>query len=114
MKKLIVCSILLTAIFLFAGCGAQQGIYKQGTYTASASGYGGGVTVEVKFSETEILAVDIISHNETAGYGDTAAENIAEKIIEEQTTEVDAVAGATLSSEAVKAAVADCVNQAAQ
>ncbi len=91
MKKLIVCSILLTAIFLFAGCGAQQGIYKQGT-----------------------LAVDIISHNETAGYGDTAAENIAEKIIEEQTTEVDAVAGATLSSEAVKAAVADCVNQAAQ
>ena len=50
----------------------------------------------------------------TPSVADKALEEVPDQIVEQQTSEVDAVTSATLTSEAIKAAVADCIRQAKQ
>lgn len=86
--------------------------YQAGTYSAQAKGNNGDVKVEVEFSEDAIVKVTVTEHQETAGLSDPAIEKIPERIVEGQTLNVDAVSGATNTSNAILEAVADCVNQA--
>lgn len=86
--------------------------FKAGEYTAKAAGKNGDVEVKVTFDETSIKAIEVVSSNETAGLGDTAMDRISKAIIDGQTLAVDAVTGATLSSNAMLAAVEDCATQA--
>ncbi len=76
-----------------------------GVYEGSANGMGGAVKVTVTVSGGKITAVEVGEHNETAGISDPAIEQIPAKIVEAQSTDVDAVAGATVTSEAIKEAV---------
>ena len=88
------------------------GGYTAGSYTASADGRNGPVTVAVTFSNTAITKIEIVSHAETAGISDAAFDTIPAAIVEYQSLGVDAISGATLSSDAILNAVADCVKQA--
>lgn len=90
----------------------QKGQFQPGTYTAAAKGMGGDVNVSVTFTEDAITEVMVGEHNETAGIGDTPIEKIPAAIVEHQSLNIDAVSGATITSEAILAAVADCVSQA--
>ncbi len=92
--------------------GLQEAGYKEGVYTAQAKGNNGDVKVEVEFSSDAIVKVTVTEHQETAGLSDPAIEKIPERIVEGQTLNVDAVSGATNTSNAILEAVADCVNQA--
>ncbi len=76
-----------------------------GVYEGSANGMGGAVKVTVTVSGGKITAVEVGEHNETAGISDPAIEQIPAKIVEAQSADVDAVAGATVTSEAIKEAV---------
>lgn len=76
-----------------------------GVYEGSANGMGGAVKVAVTVSGGKIAAVEVVEHSETAGISDPAIEQIPAKIVEAQSTDVDAVTGATVTSEAIKAAV---------
>lgn len=73
---------------------------------------GGEVKVEVKIAKGEIKSVNVISHNETEGIGTNAVDQIPGAIVEKQNVDVDAVAGATLTSKAICEAVADAMTQA--
>jgi len=86
--------------------------YKPGTYAAKGQGNHGDVTVSVTFSATRILKIEIGANEETPGISDPALKNIPAAIVKGQTLDVDTVTGATNSSRAVLAAVADCVRQA--
>lgn len=88
------------------------GIYKAGTYTAVAKGNNGDVTVEVVFDDNQIISVTVKDHQETQGISDPAMEKIPQGIVTGQTLAVDVVSGATNSSNAILAAVEDCVKQA--
>lgn len=113
MKKIMVLmAAVLCMASLLAGCGSKPELYNAGTYTATAEGYAGDVTVEVEFDKASILSVKVTDHNETVGFGDRAAEELPKKIVESQTWEVDAVSSATVTSDAIKAAVKDCMAQA--
>ncbi|MFZ7121929.1 MAG: FAD-dependent oxidoreductase [Eubacteriaceae bacterium] len=112
-KMLIMFICVMLVISMFSGCTPQAtNSFEAGTYTSQVQGRNGAIDVEVTFSETEITDINVISHSETAGLGDAAIESIKEAILEEQTLAVDAVAGATVSSEAILAAVEDCATQA--
>ncbi|MDF2530936.1 MAG: fumarate reductase/succinate dehydrogenase flavoprotein domain protein [Clostridia bacterium] len=104
-------------VFSLAACsqsttGEQKAIYKAGTYTATAKGNNGDVTVEVKFDDRSIVSVKVLSHGETAGLSDTPIQRIPEAVVKGQTLAVDTVAGASNTSKAIIAAIEDCVKQA--
>ena len=91
---------------------AAEGVYTPGVYTAAAAGRNGDVTVEVEFSADAIVSVSVREHTETAGIADPALERIPAAIVDGQTLAVATVSGATMTSEAILNAVADCVKQA--
>ncbi|MFU0841179.1 MAG: FMN-bind domain-containing protein [Burkholderia sp.] len=86
--------------------------FKAGTYTAEANGIHGPVAVEVTFSASRIESVKVTKQNETVGIGSRAVELLPSKIVEAQSPAVDGVSGATVTSTAIRTAVADCVKQA--
>ena len=86
--------------------------YTPGTYEATAAGRNGDVKVEVTFTEDAIESVNVTEHAETDGIGTTAVETLPGAIVDNQSLGVDVVAGATITSEAILAAAADCVTQA--
>jgi uncharacterized protein with FMN-binding domain len=89
-----------------------NGSYTPGTYTASAAGISSDVTVTCTFNETTITSIEADVSGETAGIGAEIGDTMVGKVLSEQTAEVDAESGATITSEAFKAAVADCIAQA--
>ena len=86
--------------------------YKAGTYTASAQGHNATVTLDVTFSEDAITGIEVKQSYESPGVSDSALNDLPEEIIEHQTLNVDTIAGATVSSNAVLSAVKDAVTQA--
>jgi len=99
-----------------AGAVAWDGSYTAGTYIAAAKGQNGDVTVEVTFTENAIADVKVGAHAETygLGYGVATApiDQLPGKIVESQSLAVDVVTNATVTSNAVIAAVADAIAQA--
>ena len=90
----------------------SSGGYTPGTYTASAQGMDGPVTVTMTFDETSITDVVIDVSGETPGIGAAAGDALKEQILTSQSLEIDGVSGATVTSNAVKEAAADCIRQA--
>ena len=92
---------------------AEPATYTDGTYQGTAEGYGGDVTVEVTVEGGSISSISVLSaKGEDAGYFNMAKEVIQE-ILDAQSVEVDAVSGATYSSEAIKNAVSAALEGAA-
>lgn len=87
--------------------------YIDGTYTASAHGCLSDVAVTVTITGGKVTDVDIDASGETPELGGNAAAALAEQLTEAGTTSgVDAVAGATMTSDAVFTAMDDCLSQA--
>lgn len=86
--------------------------FNAGTYTASAPGKHGEVKLSVTFGTDAIESIEVISHNETEDISYVPLTVLPQAIIEAQSLEVDTVSGATLTSQAVIAAVTDAVGQA--
>ena len=87
--------------------------YTDGTYTASAHGCLSDVAVTVTITGGKVTDVDIDASDETPELGGNAAAALAEQLTEAGTTTgVDAVAGATMTSDAVFTAMDDCLSQA--
>lgn len=112
--SVVVSIVLAGAVTLIPGgsAAASWTFASPGTYTATAPGKVGDVTVEVTVSDSSIDSVTVTSHEETPGIGDMAVNQIPGAILAAQSTSVDAVATATVTSEAILAAVDDCLTQA--
>lgn len=81
-------------------------------YLGEGMGMGGAVVVKIAVEDNAITDVQIVSQNETVGIGSRAVEELPAAILEAQTWDVDGTAGATVSSDAIKAAVQSCMEQA--
>lgn len=88
-----------------------KGIFTPGKYIGKGTGYGGPLEVEVEVDKDKIIGVNILSHNETSKISDLAIERIPKAVVENQTAEVDAVAGCTISSMGIKLAIKDALKQ---
>lgn len=89
------------------------GGYKDGTYQGSGTGFGGTITVQVTVSGGKITAIDVLSASgETASYF-ANAKGVISKILSSQSPNVDAVSGATYSSNGIISAVQNALAKAA-
>ena len=92
---------------------AAAGSYTPGTYTASAKGMDGDVPVTITIGDDgTITGVQVDVSGETAGIGAEIGDEVTKQILDAQSAEIDGVAGATVTSTAVKTAVADALAQA--
>ncbi|MFT8313338.1 MAG: FMN-binding protein [Clostridium sp.] len=86
--------------------------YKDGTYTGTGTGFGGTTKISVTVKNGKIASVETISNEDTPDYYNRAYSSIPNEIISAQSTEVDAVSGATYSSHGIISAVQNALSNA--
>ena len=92
---------------------AAAGSYADDTYEGTGKGIGGDVPVTVTVEGGKIASVEVGDNSETQGIGSNAIEQLPELIVEAGGTEgVDGVSGATITSNAIFAAVEEALEQA--
>ena len=115
----------LTAALLAAGLLCISGVsclaplipepevtYKDGTYTGTGQGMMGEMRVEVTIANGAMTKIVLKEHSETSGKYQKAEKTVIESILQQETTDVDAVSGATETSDGIKQAVEDALKQA--
>ena len=112
MKKFL--SLLLALTMLLTLCSVASA--DAGVFTGVGdSEIGGKGAIEVAVTVDEngaVTAIEVTKNGDTAGISDPAVAQIPGLIVEQQTANVDAVAGATKTSDAIMAAVLDAVTKA--
>ncbi|MDU2239998.1 MAG: FAD-binding protein [Paenibacillus sp.] len=125
-NKMLMFSICIVLVASMFGWGWQSGklvnspstaaaasAFKAGTYTGEAEGKDGVIKVQVTMEQADrIKDIKIVSQTETEGLGDSALNKIKEQILANQSLAVDAVSGASVSSDAMLKAVEDAVKKA--
>lgn len=86
--------IMVLSMLLSLGAFAQE-------LTGEADGFGGPVTVTITKDGDKITDVKIVGDSETAGIGTNAIDDMPQQIIDANGADVDGVAGATITSEAI-------------
>lgn len=111
--------IALAAAIALTGCTgtaanseSAAGTYTSGTYSGEAQGFGGTVTVTITTDENKILTATAEGPDETPTVGGAILDDLAAQLVESQSAEIDAVAGATLTSEGVKKAAQAAIDAA--
>ena len=115
MNKFKLILVLVLGIVLISGCGAEDPVddtapesisdVADGTYTGTAEGYRGDLTVEVVVEDGRITDIEVVDHDETESFFETAYEATPADIIEAQDFDIDTETGATFTSEAIVSAV---------
>ena len=82
---------------------------EDGTYTGTGTGFGGDIVVEVTVSGNQITDITVVEHSESPGFWENAETAIPEAIIDAQDYDVDAISGATMSSNGIMNAVFDAI-----
>ena len=81
------------------------------TLTAEAPGFGGAVSVTLTVEDGKITAAEISGDSETPDVGGAALEPLADQLVTTGNADIDGVAGATFTSNAVKEAAAAALAQ---
>ena len=89
---------------------ATTGKYIDGTYTGTAAGFRGDTQVSVTVDNGNITDITVISYHDDSEYFNYAKSAVISSILESQETNVDAVSGATYSSNGIMDAVADALS----
>ena len=98
------------ALGLVTGCSGKKGTGN--TFTGTAEGKNGDVTVEVVYENNEIKSVKVTDQQETEGIADPALEKIPAAIVDAQTPNVETVSGATITSDAIINATKEALKSA--
>lgn len=112
-RRILVCASSLCLLMNAAGCTQNtKKTVNDGTYTGSAKGYNGTVTVSAVFSDGKMESLEVTGENETKTVADDALQNTAKYITENQSLNVDVSTGATQTSNAVIKAAGKAVTNA--
>ncbi len=88
------------------------GELEDGEYTGVGEGYNDDVEVEITVDEGEIVELELVEHDDTDDIMEDAWDEMPDRIINEQSTDVDTVTDATGSSEGIIVAVEEAMNEA--
>ncbi len=87
--------------------------YKDGEYEGSGTGYRNGTTtVSITIKNDVIKSIKVLSNEDTSRYFNYACDDVISEIMDAQSTDVDAVSGATYSSMGIIEAVQDAMSNA--
>lgn len=113
--KVIALLLAFVMVFSLAACGGnstkkdadkKEGEAKvTGTYEGSAKGYAGDVVAKLTLKDGKIEKIEVKAEKETPTIGGAAIEKLVANIISAQSTQIDGISGATLSSNGLKEAV---------
>ncbi len=110
MKKKALCLLLsLIMIISMVGCSKES---EAKVYTKTAKGFGGDVTVTVTLKDGKITDVKAEGPNETEGIGSKAIEELPALIVKANSSDIDSISGATMTSNAIKTAVRAALKEA--
>jgi fumarate reductase flavoprotein subunit len=106
-------SILAALTFVMVSCASSGGSTggSSGTASASAQGFGGQVTVTVTMENGKITKVEAEGPGETAGIGSRAITMLPESMVAANSADVDALSGASVTSQALKAAAKEAIEK---
>ena len=105
----------IKAVLLAMGlvsCGLAQAALTSGTYVAEGKGNNGPVVVETTIENGAITKIRVLKNSETPMIGETAIKLLPTKIVDRQSLDIDKVAGATNSSNAILTAVGEVLKKA--
>ncbi len=88
---------------------SSAGQYADGTYTGTGSGFRGEIEVQVVVENGYITTIEVISYRDDSQYFNLAKNSVIAQILDQQTTQVSAVSGATFSSNGIMKAVSDAL-----
>lgn len=106
MKKLIVLLLIVCLTAAITTASAQEA-------TGTAMGFGGEVSVTLNVEDGKVVSAVAVGESETPSVGGRAVEQLPQAMVEAGTVEVDGIAGATVSSQAILAAAKQAYNEAA-
>lgn len=136
-RKLIIFAVLLLCLGLLAACAPQEGAGaaegagtpgeestpsgaggsttepEQQEYLGTAQGMDGEVTVEVVMQGDTIVSVEVLRHEEEEGESGEVFEKIPQEIVKANSTDVEAVSGATVTSNAIMKAAQNALDERA-
>ncbi|MBQ4652165.1 MAG: ammonia-forming cytochrome c nitrite reductase subunit c552 [Oscillospiraceae bacterium] len=101
----LIVSIVIASLPVTAGVRDSQVPEDAFTLTGTAPGRNGDITVDVVMTEDEIYQIKVTDHSETANIGELAVRDLPVEIYKEQSLNVDAITGATITSDAIKEAI---------
>ena len=81
------------------------------TQKVTIPGFGGDIELEVIADEEKLYAVNVLSNSETQGIGSKAIEALPALMVEQQSFNVDGIAGATVSSTALRTGVEQAITE---
>lgn len=116
MKKVL--KSLMTGMLALSlvACGGSNGgssSVKDGEYSSSAEGFGNGeVKVTITVADGKITNAVVDGSTQSEGYGKTAADGLAQEIVDGQTYDIDVVSGATATRDAVSTATKEAMKEA--
>lgn len=90
---------------------SAEGIYTPGTYTATAQGMGT-VKMTAVFDANSIVSIDLDLAEETPAIGQAAKDALIEQLLSAQGSDIDGVSSATITSNAAKSCLEQCIAQA--
>ena len=123
MKKLF---ISLLSVVLLAGCSSTTNSTENttsaessevvaiadGSYTGTARGNNGDITVNTTFKDGKIESIEIVSQEETQGISNDPIEQMGQRIVDAQSIAVDTFSGATMTSRGIINAVSNSIENA--
>jgi len=101
---------VFTLVVIVSGCAILRGSVGEGeVFEGSGQGYRGTITVQVRVSEGNITEIVVVDSAEDRLVGGAAMEELIDMVIEYNSTDVDAVTGATESSRGFLEAIENAI-----
>ncbi len=110
MKKHRILGVFILVLAMMSSVYAAT--FTPGSYEGVGEGRNGDIKVSVTLDDKGITAIEVVEDEETEGFRENAYEGMTKAIIDGQSLAVDAVSGATLSSNGFVVAVADALTKA--
>lgn len=113
MKRFLTALLTVLMVISLGACSQPKtDAFKGGTFTGTAKGFAGDITVEVTIDDNKTITdVKVVEHTETEDIGGKALETLAQDVVALNSSQVDTVTTATVTSlafiEAVNAAITD-------